>query len=291
MKSLNMPLYVHMYMYECKFHNVVACVWLVCTAGASRHILVNAACHSYKFALNVLLNLWWADKALKTHIHSDTVSHGPLSAANYCPETQRMQSDRQMTARKTASRRRETQSERRFGFLSLPNLIEFLTLASAGRTPPETDAGTDARCHLSSALVFYRPGGKHQQELSSQALLQFVQEDFCIFPFVLFPLLVIHSYSLSLFAVGSRRYRESTIKGPTSGPLKWILSGQTVCSELTRTAGVSVEVLQEGQEGVRGDSVDGYHSTPGLSVLPAEHGRHYVTASHQHGPVGRQHAP
>lgn len=64
-----------------------------------------------------------------------------------------------------------------------------------------------------------------------------------------------------------------------------------MCSELTRTAGVSVEVLQEGQEGVRGDAVDGHHSTPGLGVLPAEHGRHDVAASHQHGPVGRQHTP
>lgn len=69
------------------------------------------------------------------------------------------------------------------------------------------------------------------------------------------------------------------------------LEQPTACSELTRTAGVSVEVLQEGQESVRGDTVDRHHSTPGLSVLPAEHGRHDITASHQHRPVGRQHAP
>lgn len=102
------------------------------------------------------------------------------------------------------------------------------------------------------------------------------------------PLLVIHSYGLSLIAVGwVGRYRGSTFKGG----LDWISSCQTVCSELTRTAGVSVEILQEGQEGVRGDTVNGHHSTAGLSVLPAKHGRHDVTASHQHGPVGRQHAP
>lgn len=37
--------------------------------------------------------------------------------------------------------------------------------------------------------------------------------------------------------------------------------------------------------------MDGHHSAPGLCVLPAEHGRHDVTACDQHRPVGRQHAP
>lgn len=78
-----------------------------------------------------------------------------------------MQSDRQMTARKTLSGLLQaaavkcSQSALWF-FLSPPNLIEFLTLASARQTPLETDAGTDAQCHLSSVLMFCWPGGKHR---------------------------------------------------------------------------------------------------------------------------------
>lgn len=55
---------------------------------------------------------------------------------------------------------------------------------------------------------------------------------------------------------------------------------RVVCSKLTRTAGVSVEVLQEGQEGVWGDTMDGHHSTAGLCILPTEHGSHDVTTGH-----------
>lgn len=36
--------------------------------------------------------------------------------------------------------------------------------------------------------------------------------------------------------------------------------------------------------------MDGHHSAPGLRVLPAEHGRHDVTARYQHGPVSWQNA-
>lgn len=36
--------------------------------------------------------------------------------------------------------------------------------------------------------------------------------------------------------------------------------------------------------------MDGNHSAPGLCVLPTEHGRHDVTACHQHRPVSRQYA-
>lgn len=37
--------------------------------------------------------------------------------------------------------------------------------------------------------------------------------------------------------------------------------------------------------------MDGHHSAPGLRVLPAEHGRHDVTAGYQDRPVSRQDAP
>ncbi|KAK6319589.1 hypothetical protein J4Q44_G00108000 [Coregonus suidteri] len=60
---------------------------------------------------------------------------------------------------------------------------------------------------------------------------------------------------------------------------------KNISSGPTGTAGVCVEILQEGEEGVRGDSVDGHHPTPCLRVLPAEHGRHDIAASHQDRPV------
>lgn len=37
--------------------------------------------------------------------------------------------------------------------------------------------------------------------------------------------------------------------------------------------------------------MDGHHSAPGLRVLPAEHGRHDVTAGYQDRPVSWQDAP
>lgn len=84
--------------------------------------------------------------------------------------------------------------------------------------------------------------------------------------------------SFSLFV-----YQQLSPSSDQCGARLWI-----VCGELTRTAGVGVEVLQEGQEGVRGDAVDGNHSAPSLCVLSTEHGRHHVTAGHQHRPVGGQ---
>lgn len=87
--------------------------------------------------------------------------------------------------------------------------------------------------------------------------------------------------------------RKASLSGFTvdSVALQGVTGVKVWCSKLTRTAGVSVEVLQEGQERVRGDTVDGHHSAPGLRVLPAEHGRHDVAACYQHCPVSWQHTP